>query len=71
MIGAVVASLQEHRHVTAGELPGTELPSAVSLPFQNDGGTGNAKGEPDGRGDRPPRLLPLRQAPGFPSPPSP
>ena len=27
MIGAVVASLREHRHVTAGELPGSELPS--------------------------------------------
>jgi membrane protein len=27
MIGAVVASLREHRHVTAGELPGSELPA--------------------------------------------
>ena len=31
MIGAVVASLQEHRHVTAGELPGTELPAQLGL----------------------------------------
>lgn len=35
MIGAVVASLREHRHVTAGELPGTELPSQVH-PFTQD-----------------------------------
>lgn len=26
MIGAIVASLREHRHVTTGELPGVELP---------------------------------------------
>lgn len=30
MIGAIVASLREHRHVTAGELPGTELPSELN-----------------------------------------
>lgn len=29
MIGAVIASLREHRHVTAGKLPGTELPARV------------------------------------------
>jgi membrane protein len=27
MIGAIVASLREHRHVTAGQLPGTNPPA--------------------------------------------
>lgn len=31
MIGAIVASLREHRHVTAGELPGTDFPSSLGL----------------------------------------
>lgn len=31
MIGAVIASLREHRHVTAGELPGEELPTEVKI----------------------------------------
>ncbi|WP_103021318.1 YihY/virulence factor BrkB family protein [Salinibacter altiplanensis] len=48
MIGAVVASLQEHRHVTAGELPGAELPSQLGVSFP--GGTGGEDAqEPTGR----------------------
>ena len=43
MIGAVVASLREHRHVTAGELPGADLPSELRpLTQDNDTGDGAA-----------------------------
>ena len=39
MIGAVVASLREHRHITAGDLPGTELQTQLnSLAPNNDAG---------------------------------
>ena len=47
MIGAVVASLQEHRHVTAGELPGTELPTQLGLSPQDDSDGDASKQEPD------------------------
>ena len=48
MIGAVVASLREHRHVTAGELPGTEPPSQLGLSSEEDPGNENAEDEPGG-----------------------
>ena len=53
MIGAVVASLQEHRHVTAGELPGTELPTQLGLSphdgAEEDSAEGSSpKTDPDG-----------------------
>ncbi len=47
MIGAVVASLREHRHVTAGELPGTELPSHLGL-SPGDSEDGDSADEADG-----------------------
>lgn len=36
MIGAIVASLREHRHVTAGKLPGTELPVELHPPGEEE-----------------------------------
>lgn len=47
MIGAVVASLQEHRHVTAGELPGTELPTQLGLSPRDDSDGDAPEQEPD------------------------
>ena len=47
MIGAVVASLQEHRHVTAGELPGTELPTQLGLSPRDDSDGDASEQEPD------------------------
>lgn len=43
MIGAIVASLREHRHVTAGELPGVQLPPKLYSLTPND--EGNDDGE--------------------------
>jgi len=57
MIGAVVASLQEHRHVTAGELPGTELPTHLGLSPQDDSDGKAPEQEPD---PAPPSFSPSR-----------
>ncbi|MFO8099231.1 MAG: YihY/virulence factor BrkB family protein [Salinibacter sp.] len=52
MIGAVVASLYEHRHVTAGYLPGEEPPpEALPIPDPPDGSSGASPAPP---GDAPP-----------------
>jgi membrane protein len=50
MIGAVVASLREHRHVTAGELPGTEPPSELSSLVQHGGDGARGDGEDESTG---------------------
>jgi len=49
MIGAVVASLREHRHVTAGQLPGTDLPPELYLTQEDtgNGATVDSDGSPD------------------------
>lgn len=66
MIGAVVASLREHRHVTAGELPGTELPSHLG-PTPDESKDGDPKDETDGPVDP---SLPSRPSKAESTPPS-
>jgi len=67
MIGAVVASLREHRHVTAGQLPGTNLPPELYLTQEDDAGDGAAV-EADEAMDNP---SPDDESEALPSPPSP
>lgn len=45
MIGAIVASLREHRHVTAGELPGVKLPPELYSLTPNDDGADPVSGD--------------------------
>ncbi len=45
MIGAIVASLREHRHVTAGELPHAKLPPELYSLAPNDDGDKSVEGD--------------------------
>jgi membrane protein len=55
MIGAIIASLREHRHVTAGQLPGTELAPELYLTQDDDTGDGAAvEPQDEGAEDVPP-----------------
>jgi membrane protein len=47
MIGAIIASLREHRHVTAGELPGAELPAELRPLTENADFSGGKTTPPD------------------------
>ena len=49
MIGAIVASLREHRHVTAGQLPGTDLAPELRALTEGtgDGPPANRSASPD------------------------
>jgi membrane protein len=54
MIGAIVASLREHRHVTAGELPGVELPPELyTLAPSGEAADGATETSPPDEPERP------------------
>jgi membrane protein len=59
MLGAIIASLYEHRHVTAGHLPGDEPPpEALPVTGEPPAEPSPAHDPPDAAPDGPPADVP-------------